>query len=86
MGCVGSRVTTMEGGTLHSGPRDAVLMGSVFSLAFVQLLLHAGAPVSVLDVLVKNLIPVTIGNAIAGALVVAVSMSFSFGRLGRQRN
>jgi len=46
----------------------------------------SGAPVSVLDVLVKNLIPVTIGNAIAGALVVAVSMSFSFGRLGRQRN
>ena len=71
MGCVGSRVAKME-------------VCLVWLLS--QRLFHAGAPVSVLDVLVKNLIPVTIGNAIAGALVVAVSMSFSFGRLGRQRN
>lgn len=48
--------------------------------------LQPGAPVSLWDVLLKNLIPVTIGNAIAGALVVAVSMSFAFGRLGKQRN
>ena len=34
--------------------------------------------------LLKNLAPVTVGNAIAGAFLVAASMSFSFGRLGRK--
>lgn len=59
---------------------------SVTNMFILPAGLLAGAPVSFLDVLLKNLIPVTIGNAIAGALVVAVSMSFSFGRLGKERN
>eukprot|EP00435_Cladocopium_sp_Y103_P067868 s242_g30.t1 len=42
------------------------------------------APLSWGDILVKNLIPVTIGNAIAGAFVVGAGMSFSFGRLGKK--
>ena len=35
-----------------------------------------------MDVIVKNLIPVTIGNAIAGAIVVAAGYSYAFGKLG----
>merc|ERR1712048_816078 len=34
------------------------------------------------DVLVKNWIPTTLGNFVAGALIVALSYSFFFGRLG----
>ena len=38
-------------------------------------------------VIFKNLIPVLLGNAIAGALVVAASYSYQFGKLGeRSRN
>jgi len=58
---------------------------SVTNMFILPAGLLAGAPVSIFDMLLKNLIPVTIGNAIAGALVVAVSMSFSFGRLGKQK-
>ena len=41
-----------------------------------------GAELSVSEVIIKNLIPVTLGNAIAGALVVAASYSYQFGALG----
>merc|ERR1711933_79035 len=34
------------------------------------------------DVLVKNWIPTTLGNFVSGALIVALSYSFFFGRLG----
>merc|ERR1712187_720067 len=34
------------------------------------------------DVLVKNWIPTTLGNFVAGAFIVALSYSFFFGRLG----
>ena len=39
-------------------------------------------PLTVSDVLLSNVIPVLIGNAIAGALVVAGSYSYQFGKLG----
>merc|ERR1711979_21457 len=42
----------------------------------------AGAPVSVAQMVIKNWIPVAIGNAIAGTICVAASYSFAFGRLG----
>merc|ERR1712187_269266 len=38
--------------------------------------------VSFVDVLVKNWIPTTLGNFVSGALIVALSYSFFFGRLG----
>ena len=41
-----------------------------------------GAQLSLRDVLLKNLLPVTLGNAIAGALVVAAGYSYQFGALG----
>jgi len=57
----------------HSVANMFILPAGVFS----------GAPLSWLDILRLNLIPVTIGNAIAGAFVVGAGMSFMFGKLGK---
>ncbi|CAJ1452785.1 unnamed protein product [Effrenium voratum] len=57
---------------------------SVANMFILPAGIFSGAPLSWADVLVKNLIPVTIGNAIAGAFVVGAGMSFSFGRLGKK--
>jgi formate/nitrite transporter FocA (FNT family) len=35
--------------------------------------------------LVKNLIPVTIGNAFSGSLLVGASMSYLYGSLGKDK-
>jgi hypothetical protein len=45
----------------------------------------AAAGVTLSDIIFKNLIPVIIGNGIAGALIVAASYSYQFGRLGGLR-
>ena len=58
---------------------------SVANLMLLPAALLAGAPLSMRDVILKNLIPVTIGNGIAGALLVAASFSFQFGKLGEGR-
>jgi hypothetical protein len=47
--------------------------------------LLGGAKLSIADTIVKNMIPATIGNAIAGAVVVAAGYSFQFGKLGNAR-
>ena len=44
--------------------------------------LLGGADLSLTDVIVKNLLPVTLGNAIAGALIVGAGYSYAFGKLG----
>ena len=41
-------------------------------------------PLTMGDVLFRNIIPVLFGNAIAGALVVAGSYSYQFGKLGEK--
>ncbi|CAE6963712.1 unnamed protein product [Symbiodinium microadriaticum] len=46
--------------------------------------IFSGAPLSWADIFLKNLIPVTIGNALAGAFVVGGGMSFAFGKLGKK--
>ncbi len=46
--------------------------------------LLGGADLSLADVFVKNVVPVTLGNAIAGALVVAAGYSYAFGKLGEE--
>ena len=55
---------------------------SVANLFLLPLGLKAGAEVSVVDVITKNIVPVTIGNIIAGAVVMAASYSFLYGKLG----
>ena len=44
-----------------------------------------GAPLTLGTIITKNLIPVIVGNGIAGALIVAASYSYQFGRLGGLR-
>lgn len=55
---------------------------SVANMFMLPAGLVSGAPLSISDALLRNLIPVTIGNATAGAIVIAAGFSFAFGRLG----
>ena len=57
---------------------------SVANMFILPAGLFSGAPLTLWDILIKNLIPVTIGNAIAGAFVVGAGMSYSFGKLGKK--
>eukprot|EP00913_Durusdinium_trenchii_P001553 g1437.t1 len=59
---------------------------SVANMFILPAGIFSGAPLSWGDILVKNLIPVTIGNAIAGAFVVGAGMSFMFGKLGKKED
>merc|ERR1712019_16341 len=62
-----------------------VAIGFEHSVANMFLLpagLLAGAPLSLWEVIVKNMIPVTIGNAIAGAIIIGAGFSYSQGKLG----
>mmetsp|Transcript_21833 Transcript_21833/g.54608 ORF Transcript_21833/g.54608 Transcript_21833/m.54608 type:complete len:343 (+) Transcript_21833:61-1089(+) len=43
----------------------------------------SGAPITIAKMVVKNWIPVAIGNAIAGTVCVAASYSYAFGALGK---
>jgi len=58
---------------------------SIANLFILPLALMLGAPLTLKTIIVKNLIPVIIGNAIAGAGIVAGSYSYQFGRLGGLR-
>jgi len=55
---------------------------SVANMFLLPLGVLGGAELSVMDLILKNLIPVTLGNAIAGALVVGAGYSYQFGKLG----
>jgi len=55
---------------------------SIANLFVLPLALMLGAKLTVADIVFKNLIPVIIGNGIAGSLIVAASYSYQFGRLG----
>ena len=55
---------------------------SIANLFLLPLGLAAGADATVMDTITKNIIPVTIGNIIAGAVVFAASYSFLYGSLG----
>mmetsp|Transcript_24709 Transcript_24709/g.36972 ORF Transcript_24709/g.36972 Transcript_24709/m.36972 type:complete len:263 (-) Transcript_24709:198-986(-) len=55
---------------------------SVANMFILPFGLLAGAKLSFADVIFRNLIPVTIGNTIAGAFIVAAGYSYAFGKLG----
>lgn len=57
---------------------------SVANLFIMPCALLLGAKITVADVIFKNLIPVLLGNAIAGAFVVAGSYSYQYGKLGKK--
>ena len=56
---------------------------SVANLMLLPAAYLAGTSVSVKDMLLKNLLPVTIGNGIAGAILIGASFSYTFGKLGK---
>ncbi len=51
---------------------------------FVSLGIATGAPVTLASFLVNNLVPVTLGNMVAGALGMAASYALLFGSLGNR--
>ena len=55
---------------------------SIANLFLLPLGLAAGADATVMDTITKNIIPVTIGNIIAGAGVFGASYSYLYGALG----
>jgi formate/nitrite transporter FocA (FNT family) len=57
---------------------------SIANLFILPCALILGAPVTLGATIVKNLIPVIIGNFIAGSVVVACSYSYQFGALGKK--
>jgi len=58
---------------------------SISNMFMLSAGLASGAPSTLATVFWKNLIPVTIGNVLAGAVIVGGGMSYAFGRLGRIR-
>lgn len=58
---------------------------SVANMFIMPAALLMKCPLTLGNVLMKNIIPVLLGNAVAGALVVAGSYSYQFGRLGGKR-
>lgn len=58
---------------------------SIANLFLLPAAMLAGAPLTLGTAIFKNLIPVFLGNAVAGALVVAGSYSYQFGALGGKR-
>ena len=55
---------------------------SIANLFLLPLGLKAGAELSVMDTIMKNVVPVPIGNIIAGAIVFSASYSYLYGKLG----
>lgn len=66
----------------HVARRVAHVPLAARSLFLLPLGIRAGGEVSVMDAIVKNVIPVTLGNIIAGAVIFAASYSFLYGKLG----
>ena len=73
---MGSRLGSADGWAAGS----VLTRGAVSVPAFTGLL--AGAPLSLGDVLLKNLLPVILGNIVSGALIVGAGLSYAHGRLG----
>lgn len=58
---------------------------SVANLFIMPAAMLLKVPLTWGDIVVRNVIPVLLGNAVAGAIVVAGSYSYQFGRLGGKR-
>jgi formate/nitrite transporter len=58
---------------------------SVANMFFVPFGIALGAPVTMGQFLANNLLPVTLGNIVGGALGVAVTFAYIFGRLGKPK-
>ena len=66
---------------------DRVAMGlehSVANMFIVPLAIFNGAEITWKTFLLKNLLPVTLGNIVGGAVCVAAAFSFAYGSLGKK--
>merc|ERR1711959_389134 len=71
------------GGTL--GPLGGASVGtSVANMFIIPLGIMSGAAVSWNTFFLKNLIPVTLGNIVGGAVFVASAFSYTYGALGKK--
>jgi formate/nitrite transporter len=57
---------------------------SVANMFLLPLGLLAGAKIGIMGTIMKNLIPVTLGNAFAGAVIVGAGFSYLHGSLGKK--
>ena len=57
----------------------------LLNMLLLPVALMAGAPITPVQVLLMNILPVSIGNAIGGSVLVGASMTYSFGKFGRLR-
>ena len=58
---------------------------SVANMFIMPAALLLKVPLTLGDVILRNIIPVLLGNAVAGGLIVSGSYSYQFGRLGGKR-
>jgi formate transporter len=58
---------------------------SVANMFILPLGILRGAPISVVDMIMKNLIPVTLGNIVGGALMVMAPFGATFGTWGKKK-
>jgi len=55
---------------------------SVANMFIIPLAIFSGAAISWKAFLLNNLLPVTLGNIVGGAVCVAMAFSMAFGKLG----
>ena len=58
---------------------------SVANMFIVPMGMALGAPVSAQAFLMNNLVPVTLGNILGGAVGMATSYSYIYGKLGARK-
>jgi formate/nitrite transporter FocA (FNT family) len=59
---------------------------SVANMFIIPLGILRGAKVTVADMFLKNLVPVTLGNIVGGALCVMAPFGINFGTWGKKKN
>ena len=55
--------------------------GQIANMWMIPMGMVLGAPVTTADFLLRNLLPVTLGNIVGGAVCMATAYSFCYGRL-----
>ena len=58
---------------------------AIANMFLIPLAIHLHHPITWSDFVFKNLIPVTLGNIIGGAVMVAAAYSFCYGQLGKSQ-
>ncbi len=67
----------------HCLPRPCLPVRSVANMFFIPMGMTLGAPVTWAQAFLNNILPVTLGNTIAGFFMMACAYSLSYGALGK---